>query len=195
MGLFSGSASLVPKPHTLNSLAQKMADNEILSLFAGFHYCQDTWPPFSIRGEKKLAHDDLIDQDSKWKLIQCSFALLFVLTRLLEWEWGPRRLIDSSQFPVMEKKHFCAMCEVASTLFGQRGCQTWYTEDLLVQNFKIHSIVVSRWYFGFECVQFFQVQSWSVFFNFLFWLFFLQEIWTSFHCFFRKGKTHFVSIS
>lgn len=65
MGLFSGSASLVPKPHTLNSLAQKMADNEILSLFAGFHYCQDTWPPFSIRGEKKLAHDDLIDQDSK----------------------------------------------------------------------------------------------------------------------------------
>lgn len=114
MGLFSGSASLVPKPHTLNSLAQKMADNEILSLFAGFHYCQDTWPPFSIRGEKKLAHDDLIDQDSKWKLIQCSFALLFVLTMLLEWEWGPRRLIDSSQsqsFPVMEKKHFCAMCE------------------------------------------------------------------------------------
>lgn len=67
MGLFSGSASLVPKPHTLNSLAQKMADNEILSLFAGFHYCQDTWPPFSIRGEKKLAHDDLIDQDSKVK--------------------------------------------------------------------------------------------------------------------------------
>lgn len=67
MGLFSGSASPVPKPHTLNSLAKKIADNEILSLFAGFHYCQDTWPPLLIRGEKKLARDDLIDQDSRAK--------------------------------------------------------------------------------------------------------------------------------
>lgn len=171
MGLFSGSASLVPKPHTLNSLAQKMADNEILSLFAGFHYCQDTWPPFSIRGEKKSAHDDLIDQDSKWKLIQCSFALLFVLTRLLEWEWGPRRLTDSSQFPVMEKKKILKGC--INTIWAMR-----------LPNMIHRRPISTEFQNTFQC-----------FFIFLFWLFLLQTIWTSFHCFLRKGKTHFVSIS
>lgn len=68
---------------------------------------------------------------------------------------------------------------------GQWGCQTWYAEDLLVQNFKIHSIVVSHWYFGFECVQFFQVQSWIVFFYFLF---FCRQSEHHFIAFLEKGK-------